>query len=187
MKIRIALNHASLALSLSLVLCAPAQAERADRDKPVIIEAERGSVDDRNKVTTYSGRVELTQGTLRILADKVIVSQDADGFQKGIASGGEGGLARFRQKRDDSTEYFEGEAERIEYDARTGKAQLFLRAIVRSGRDEVRGPYIEYDGLNETYTATNGPNNTANPGGERIRAVIQPKPSSGASTPAAKP
>ena len=53
MKIRIALNHASLALSLSLVLCAPAQAERADRDKPVIIEAERGSVDDRNKVTTY--------------------------------------------------------------------------------------------------------------------------------------
>lgn len=171
-----------LTLTLSLVCATPAFAERADRNQPVNIESDRLSVDDKNKVQIFEGRVKLTQGTLQILADKIVVTQDADGFQKGVATGGQGGLARFRQKREGSNEYVEGEAERIEYDGRVEKSKLFQRALVRSGRDEVRGQYIEYDGLTENYLVTNGPNATVVPG-ERIRATIQPK--GAASAPAA--
>jgi lipopolysaccharide export system protein LptA len=165
----------------------PARADKADREKPMNIEADRMTVDDRNKVQTFEGRVRMVQGTLVILANKVVVTQDAEGYQKGVATGGEGGLARFRQKREGLNEYIDGEAERIEYFNRTDKAQLFQRAYMKNGKDEVRGQYIEYDGYTENYLVTNGPNaSVVQGGGDRVRAVIQPKGAQSAPA-AAKP
>jgi lipopolysaccharide export system protein LptA len=166
------------ALNLALVLglaSTPAVAERADRDKPVDIEADRMSVDDRNKVHVFEGSVVLTQGTLVIRSDKLVVSQDANGFQSGIATASGSKLATFRQKRDGGGQV-EGEAERIEYDSRNEQAKLYRRARVASNGDEVRGNYIEYDALSENYLAAQAPGNApAAPGSGRVRAVIQPK------------
>lgn len=180
----ISLLYGMIALAL---LCSTAtHAERADRDKPVNIEADRVTVDDKNKVQVFEGRVKLTQGTLTILSDKVVVSQDLDGFQKGIATGGKGGLAHFRQKRDGKNEYIDGEAERIEYDARSDSAQLFNRAKVQSGKDEAVGQYILYNGYDETYLITNGPNATVLPGNDkRATVVIQPRKNTANDTPKA--
>jgi lipopolysaccharide export system protein LptA len=169
--------HCLLAAVLALA-AGPASSEKADRSKPVTLEADRVTVDDKNKVSVFEGRVTLTQGTLQIKADRIVVSQDVDGFQKGVASGGPGGLARIRQKRD-SADYMEGEAERIEHDGNTERTQFFGRAFVRSGQDEARGQYIAYDGASASYTVTSGPDGTvakAVPGRDtRVRVVIQPK------------
>lgn len=174
-----------LPLLLAAVAIA-AHAEKADRDKPVNLEADRVTVDDANKVHVYEGNVQLVQGTLIIRTDKLVVNQDDEGFQKGVAYGGAGGLARFRQKREGLDEYVDGEAERIEHDDRDDKTQFFNRAYVKSGQDEVRGQYIVYDGLTERYQATSGPNGTvasaAKPG--RVRAVIQPRDKKDAKPPA---
>lgn len=182
------LGTASLFVSL-LVLASPALAERADRNQPVNIEANKVTVDDRNKVHVFEGNVVLTQGTLTIRGDKVVVNQDAEGFQKGVATTAGGGLARFRQKREGKPDFVEGEAERIEYDSKTEKAKLFVRAKVNSAGDEVRGQYIEYDGYTENYLVNNGsaPAAAGAPGapGARVSATIQPK--SASQTPAAKP
>lgn len=145
---------ATIALLLTIALPGTALAEKADREKNIVINADRASADDRNKVQIFDGRVKLTQGTLEINADKLTITQDAEGFQKGVAAGGKDGLARFRQKREGRDEYTEGEAERIEYDARTDTARLFVRAIVRSGPNESRGPYIEYNGYTELYSVS---------------------------------
>lgn len=172
------MKHLSrLALVLALAVgCVPAAvAERADREKPVNIEADRMTVDDRNKVHVFEGGVVLTQGTLRIKADRLVVTQGPDGFQKGVATSSGDRLASFRQKREGSDEYVEGEAERIEYDSRSERARLFERAHVKSGGDEVRGQYIEYDAMTENYVAMNRPGGESAPGGGRVRAVIQPK------------
>ena len=92
-----------LALFALLTLVAPlAHAEKADREKPINLEADSISMDDINKVQVLEGNVILTQGTMQILTSKLVVTQDIDGFQKGVATGGPGGLARFRQKRDGS-------------------------------------------------------------------------------------
>ena len=70
----------------------------------------------------------------------------------------------------------DGEAERIEHDAKTEVTRLFNRAYVKSGQDEVRGQYIVIDGQKETYSVTSGPSGTVVPGRDnRVRAVIQPK------------
>ncbi|ANQ83929.1 lipopolysaccharide transport periplasmic protein LptA [Azoarcus olearius] len=174
------LNRALLApAALTLALAAaPALAERADRDQPVNIEANKVTVDDRNKVHIFEGDVVLTQGTLVIKGDKLVVTQDAGGFQNGVATASNPRLATFRQKREGSNEYVYGEAERIEYSSRTEKAKLFVRAKVTSGGDEVRGHFIEYDSMSENYLVTNAPGAApaATSGGDgRVRAVIQPK------------
>jgi len=175
---RIALAAAMLAVT------APAFAERADRDKPINLEADRISVDEVKKVQIFEGNVVLTQGTLTLRADKIVVTQDADGFQRGVATGGSGGLARFRQKREGKEEYVEGEGERIEHDARNEKTEFFIRAWVKSGLDEVKGNYISYNALTEQYLVTSSVaadgRTPAKAEGGRVRAIIQPKGKSNA-------
>ena len=169
----------SIFASLLLIVAASALAERADREKPISLEANRISVDDVKKVQIYEGNVVLSQGTLVIRSDKLVVTQDADGFQKGVAYGGPGGLARFKQKREGKDEFIEGEGERIEHDARSEITEFFVRAWVRSGLDEVKGNYISYDGLHEKYQVTSGVSaagkGPARTEGGRVRAITQPK------------
>jgi len=172
------------ALFVLLALAPLAHAERADRSKPVNIEADRVTVDDKNKIHIFEGHVVLTQGTLTIRSDKLVVGQDAEGYQRGVATSGEGGLARFRQKREGKNEWVEGEGERIEHDARSELSQFFQRARVRSGADEVRGQYIQFNGITETYLVTNGPNATTVPSQQgRVQVTIQPKKKDASASP----
>lgn len=165
----------SLILSSILLTAGHALAERADRDKPVHLEAARVTVDDAKRRHVFEGDVVLSQGTLTIRSAKLVVTQDAEGFQKGVATGGENGLARLRQKREGKDEWIEGEAERIEYDAKSEKAEFFNRAYVKSGSDEVRGHYISYDGKTEQYLVTAAPGASPASRDGRVTAIIQPK------------
>jgi lipopolysaccharide export system protein LptA len=161
-------------LSLSLGLAGPAQAERADRSKPINLESDRMRIDDARKTSVFEGKVVMTQGTLTIHADTITVRQDKEGHQYGTASGNP---ATFRQKRDGADEYIEGEAERIEYDGKVDKVEFFNRArLKREPADEVRGNYISYDSRTEFFTVTGGTGTGASGSPEsRVRAVIQPR------------
>lgn len=177
------IRQLSIVLLLSAQISSPALAERTDREKPVHLEADRITVDDVNKSQVFEGNVQLIQGTLVIRTARLVVNQDADGFQKGIAYGGADGLAHFRQKREAKDVYVDGEAERIEYDARTEKVEFYVRAHLTSGGDEVRGPFISYNARTENYLVSGAEGKPASRG-ERVRAVIQPRNNGGAETPA---
>ena len=157
------------------LLCAlPAYAERADRTKPVNLEADRVTVEEAKQTATFEGNVIMTQGTLTIRGERMIVQQDADGFRHGAAYGN---LASFRQKREGFDEYIEGYAERIEYDGKADLLQMFNRAYLKKSNDEVRGNYISYDAASEFFRVVGGGRQAATPGNPegRVRAVIQPK------------
>jgi lipopolysaccharide export system protein LptA len=168
------LRHVTL-LACCLLASVSANAERADRDKPVNLEADQVTVDDNKQTATFTGKVILTQGTLVIRGDRMVVQQDADGFKYGVAYGD---LASFRQKREGYDEYIDGYAERIEYDSKAEKLQMFNRAYLKKANDDVRGNYISYEIATEFFRVTGGGKQAAtasNPEG-RVRAVIQPKP-----------
>jgi lipopolysaccharide export system protein LptA len=166
-------NRAAVLLAACLMLAAPAaQSEKADREKPINIEADRVNVDDAKQIATFEGRVVLTQGTLVIRGDRMEVRQDQQGFKTGISWGN---LAYFRQKREGYDELIEGWAERIEYDSRADKVQMFNRASMKRGADEVRGNYISYDATTEFFQVTTS-GAAAGSDNNRVRAVIQPKP-----------
>jgi lipopolysaccharide export system protein LptA len=157
-----------------------AHAERADRNQPMMLEANKVTMDDVRGIKILEGDVLLSQGTLNIRASKIVVTEDAYGFQKGVAFGDGKARAHFRQKREGRDEYIEGEADRIEYDTRTEIAELFQHAWVRSGDDQLKGDYIWYDSIAEKYLVTAGENRDPKAAPPRVRAVIQPRSKSDA-------
>lgn len=162
-------------LCMALLLTgSPAHAEKADREKPINIESDRVTVDDVKQLSVFEGNVVLTQGTMVIRGDRMEVRQDKEGFKLGTVWGN---LAYFKQKREGLDENVEGWGERIEYDSRADKVQLFKRAAMKRGEDDVAGDYISYDATTEFFQVIGGGSKTAttnNPEG-RVRAVIQPK------------
>ena len=166
---------ALVALMLGAV-CMVAHAERADRDQPVNIEADRVEIDDQKKEAVFVGNVVLTQGTLMLKADRIIVDQDETGFQSGIAFGRP---AYFRQKREGFEDFIEGEAERLEYKGKEEKVELFVNAKLKRGGDEVRGNYISYSALTEFFEVMGKEPGSSAEGssGGRVRAIIQPRKS----------
>ncbi len=153
----------------------PAHAERADRDKPIQIEARKITIDDAKKIQTLEGDVILTKGTIVIRAERIIITEDRQGFQKGTAFGKAGKPARIRQKREGSEEYMEGEAQRIEYNTRNEIAELFHQAWVKNGADHVRGNYILYDSISEKCMVTAGEAADQKTPSARVHAIIQTK------------
>ncbi|MFP5505715.1 MAG: lipopolysaccharide transport periplasmic protein LptA, partial [Gammaproteobacteria bacterium] len=108
---------------LLAALCAalpmfPAHAEKADRDKPVNLEADSVTLDDIRKLSVYQGNVILSQGTLMLRADRVQVAQSEAGLDKVVATGRP---VAFRQKLDGRDETIEGFADRIEYNGGTSQ------------------------------------------------------------------
>lgn len=160
--------YAALCASL---LAMPAHAEKADRDKPVNLEADVVTLDDIKKVSVYQGNVILSQGTLMLRADRVQVTQNAGGLDKLSASGRP---ATFRQKLDGRDEFIEGFADRIEYDSVNSQLEMIGQAQLRRGSDELRGAQISYNANTEFYKVVGQPD-AITPAG-RVRAVIRPKP-----------
>lgn len=187
----------ALMAALLAVPAAGAIAEKADREKPTHIEANRMSSDDAKRMSIFEGSVVLTKGTVRVLADRIVVRQDVDGYQFATATGNP---VRFRQlgdaKSDRAAVWTEGESLRLEIDDRNEKIELFERARVRRDQDEVRGEYIFLDQRTEYFSVSSGRDAAkgaaapAAPAADtRVRAVIQPKlkpeaPAAPATTPA---
>lgn len=160
--------------SLACLLCAAllsagaAHAERADRSKPIQLEADKVSLDDATQVGVFSGNVLLTQGTLSISGDEIVATQGKRGFERGLVTGNP---AHFRQKPDRGNAYIEGSGARIEYNAVSGIIDIYGDADVKRGLEEVHGEHIVYDLHKETFQASGTHSNE--PGG-RVHVVIPP-------------
>jgi lipopolysaccharide export system protein LptA len=181
----------ALAITLACTLIfGVAQAEKADRDKPMNIEADALRYDDLKQTSLFSGNVVLTKGTIVIRAARVDVRQDPEGYQHGTATAAPGKLAYYRQKREGGDEFIEGEADTIEYDGRADVVKFIRHAVLRRYRgatlnDETTGNQINYDNNTDVFTVDGGPASAtpANPGG-RIRAFMTPKEAASAAAPA---
>jgi lipopolysaccharide export system protein LptA len=172
----------SLLLTCAALLSSPVHAEKADADKPTNVEANQMAYDDVKQINTFTGNVVLTRGSLIMKADKMVVTQDAAGYQFATLYAAPGGLASFRQKRDGGPNlWIEGQAaDRIEYDSKTEIAKFFVKAKVKllegaKPTDEVEGEFISYDSRAEFYSVNNMASGESKPGAGRIKAVIQPR------------
>ncbi len=174
------------ALALACLSGPVAMAEKADRSKPMTVEAdEPGSVDLQRQVVIFNGNVVISQGTMRLRAERVEMRERPDGYREAKAIGSADKPASFRQKRDGVDETVEGAAERIEFDTRTDTVRLVGHAAVRRLRagvvaDEITGSLITWDNTNELFKVTGGQATPANPTG-RVRAVFAPREEAGAS------
>jgi lipopolysaccharide export system protein LptA len=197
-KFRAFMNYKTLSLLvIAAVLClgGAAQAEKADRNKPMNIEADTLRYDDLKQISVFNGRVVLTKGTIVIRGDHLEVRQDPDGYQFGVATGSADKLAFYRQKREALDEFIEGEGETITYDGRADTVTFTRKAVMRRLRgavlaDEVTGGNIVYENLTDLFTvdgvSNSGPSGALGAGG-RVRVMLIPKPETPNTLPAADP
>ena len=181
-----------LAVAMLVALAAlPAVAERADRDKPMNIEADALRYEDKLQLSTFTGNVVVTKGTIVMRGARLEVRQDGEGHQSGTMFGAPGKRAFFRQKREGVNEFIEGEADRIEYDGKTDIVRFVQHAEMRrlvgtALQDEVTGDVIVYNNSTEVYTVDSAPPAAGTPTGKgRVRAVLAPR--NAASQPASAP
>ena len=168
-----------------------ARAEKADRNKPMNVEADSLRYDDTKQINIFSGRVVLTKGSIIIRGARIEVRQDASGHQYGLVTAEPGNLAFFRQKREGLDEYIEGEGEVIEYDGQADTVKFLKNAQLRRYRgatlaDELSGGVIVYNNTTDVFSV-DGAQAKAKPGvaAGRVRAVLSPKQDPAASGPAA--
>ncbi|MBA4175882.1 MAG: lipopolysaccharide transport periplasmic protein LptA [Leptothrix sp. (in: Bacteria)] len=172
-----------------------AQAEKADRSKPIVVEAERGSTFDlQRQVTVLNGNAVISQGTMVLRAERIELREMPDGYRAASAIGLPGQPATWRQRRDGGAdEVVEGSADRIEFDARADTLRLLGNSSVRRLRsgvvaDEITGATIVWDNTAEVFKVEGGQASPANPSG-RVRLTLTPRSEAGAaaSAPAVVP
>ncbi|MGJ7485805.1 lipopolysaccharide transport periplasmic protein LptA [Variovorax sp. LT2P21] len=180
------LLRAGFAALLLAVATVPALAEKADRTKPMNIEADAMRYDDLKQTSVFTGNVVVTKGTIIIRGARIDVRQDPEGYQYGVVTAAPGKLAYYKQKRDSGVdEWTEGESEVIEYDSRADNVKFIRRAIMRrligaKVNDETTGALIVYDQSNDTFTVNGAPlppgaSVAAGDRGSRVRAILTPK------------
>ena len=184
--------HFSLILATVIsVASGAALAEKADRNKPMNIEADSLRYDDVKQVSVFSGRVVLTKGTIIIRGAQVEVRQDPDGYQFGLVTGASAVPAYFRQKREGLDEFIEGEGETIEYDGKADTVKFIKKAQLRRYRgnvlgDEITGGVIVYENLTDMFSVDgNAGKPVAGTPQGRVRAMLTPKPDGNTATPPA--
>ncbi|CAN5865623.1 hypothetical protein BH11PSE8_BH11PSE8_05360 [soil metagenome] len=184
-------RFAFVAVVLAGVLsAAPAHAEKADRFKPLNVEAEeKSTINLQSQVVQFNGNVVVTKGTMTIRAARIEVRETPDGYHTAVAFGSPGKPATFRQKRDGVDEFVDGEAERLEYDGKSDTIKFINKAVVRRLRgsavaDEVTGNLVTYDSITEVFSVSGGVVTPSNPGG-RVRAVLTPREGTAAAAEAA--
>ena len=178
-------------LALAGLMPLTALAEKADKDKPMNVEADALRYDEARQTSVFTGNVVITKGTILMRGAKLDVRQDPQGNQYGLLLGTPEKAGFFRQKREGLDEWIEGEGDRIEYDSKAQTVLFTGRAVLRRYRgtllnDQSVGSEILYNSLTEVFTVKGGETSksAANPTG-RVRAMLTPIPEEEKSAPAA--
>ena len=149
----------ALFMMVAITSIAHVHAEKADKDKPIALSSDKAQFDDVNQIYHLENNVLLIKGTLIIRGEKAHVKIDPEGYQLATIFAKPGGIATLRQRRDTGLdEYIEGQADWIQYDAKSETAVLVGKAKMSqlSGTkisDQVNGDRIHYDGQIEKYNA----------------------------------
>lgn len=125
------------------MLCASMQAMAlsSDQNQPIYIEANSVEIDDRKGASTYSGDVVLTQGTIKIDADIITVTQKAGKSDYVVATGKP---MKFQQQADNK-KTVKGSANKMEYAVNSEIIHMTGNAKLNTGTSNFTSQKIIYD------------------------------------------
>ena len=127
-----------ISLSMVSAVCALS----TDRNQPAVIDADEVEFDFRTGQRTYKGNVHVSQGTLRITADKLLVSYHGEQLVRATAWGRP---AHFRQRPDGKKEDVIGKGRTIILHEKTNTLTLINRASLKQGTSTANGEKIVYN------------------------------------------
>ena len=155
-------------------------AEKADQDKPIILEAEKVSVNDVQQVYELDGELLLIKGSILITGEKGKIKVDPEGYEYIDVQGNPKANASFRQRREGiANEFMQGLGQSVTYNAKTelltltGDANL-KRLLNMQMLDQLRGWKIEYDDIKQRYLVS-PPINAKAEDLPQARAILSPR------------
>ncbi|WP_353172627.1 lipopolysaccharide transport periplasmic protein LptA [Paracandidimonas soli] len=157
----------------------PASAQTAQPEEPdTLILSDSLNYDDSAKVSTFTGNVIMTRGAMTLHSDKLVVREDAQGFQYGTATVSGNKLVHVRQEDPERFEVIEAKGRRGEYNGKDETIEMIGQATVTRficGKpfDTISGARVIYKQKSDTYEAYGGKESAA--AGGRVRSVAQPR------------
>lgn len=152
-----------------LALVGPALGLESDRRQPVYIDADRVEFDEAKGINTYTGKVVVEQGTMRIDADKLVIHMTNRKPVRYVATGDP---ARYKQQPNPDEGDVVATGKEIEYTVSSETLQLRGNAHVTRQGDQFQGDQLVYDTVRDLVTGSGG-------AGGRIRMIIQPQEQDG--------
>ncbi|GAB3044458.1 lipopolysaccharide transport periplasmic protein LptA [Acinetobacter apis] len=169
-----------LAIGSLTVMTATAHALPSDRSKPISLNADKATYNDKTGFTTYTGNVVIEQGTMKLQASAVTAQLNKDRQISTVTA--TGNPAQFQQQTEANKGLAKGQGQRIVYNADTGIIVLTGNAMVTQDGASVRGGSLRYSmnkgdieavGSNTSGGSSN--KNTTNSG--RVQIIIPPNSS----------
>ena len=154
---------------LLVAACGLAGARTSDRRQPMDIEASRSDCGlGSNASCTLTGNVIITQGTLRVVAAKAVVSQSDGNPSRAQLSGG----VTLQQEMDDGDQ-IRATAANVDYDMRNEVMVFTGNVSIQQSRGSLSGQRV-------VYNLKTGQIESGGDGGGRVRMRILPKPGAAA-------
>ncbi len=159
----------TLLLPLLFLASAPfaTQALESDVKKPIEVEADSVEIDDSSGKSTYKGNVILTQGSIRMTADRVTVIQHE---KKSDMIKAVGRPVTLTQKSRKGKKPVKGRSKRMEYSVDSDILYLIGNATLEQGKDTFKSDRIAYDRKKSLIKG-----GTSAKGKRRVRVTIKSK------------
>lgn len=159
------MRASSILIALAVFAAPPTFALKSDAEQPINIRAASVDVNEKTGIAVYRGQVVMTQGSLRLEADRVDVAMRDSRLERAQAFGKP---ARLRSLSD-AGEELQARATRIDYQAGARVVDLEGKVWLKRGADVFTGGTARYELGTQRFTAR-GANNG------QVTAVIQPPP-----------
>ncbi len=145
-------RYACAALLCASMLAGSAHARESDFTQPIDIDADRIEFDEKSGVQVWSGNVVLSQGTMRINAERIaitLVNKQLSRIE------GSGAPIKFQQENE-AGELVTGQADAIDYDAVGKSLVLKGSATLQQPGQRLKSERIVFDSTKQKISAEGG-------------------------------
>ena len=164
-------NNSASKYSCGLLLsfmCVNSWALSTDADKPITIDSNTASYDDKTGTSIYTGNVVSIQGSIKVNSDKLTVYFVNGEANKLVFTGRK---AKFKQTPNEGEEDITGEALIGEFYPKKNLLVLMNESTIWQGNTTYSSNYIEYDIKTALVKAGEKSSDS-----KRVHVILKPKP-----------
>lgn len=159
-------NLSVLAVFTFIFSCS-AMALTGDSEQPIHIESDNQSLDLTNNIVTFTDNVVITQGSVKINANKVIITRpNEQAKDKKELVDAFGTPVKFQQKLDNGKMVY-GSANKVHYDLGKEFLTLIDHAELKQEDSRINGDLITYDVKKQQLKANGN-------GSSRVKTILIP-------------
>ncbi|NOX08101.1 MAG: lipopolysaccharide transport periplasmic protein LptA [Gammaproteobacteria bacterium] len=154
-----------LLIFIYILFSSNAYALEKDKETPLTIQADNADIDNKGEVSTYQGNVKITQGSLLISADRLVINHPQGKIRSITAKGTP---ARYQYQAKPQASPVMAQAQTIVYVTRKDQVTLTGDAFLQQNKNQFNSEKIIYD-IKKDHVQAYGA-----PAGKQIQITITP-------------